>query len=70
VTLHIESLLRIQWSKLLCGDSGTWAKYPICERLAMEKFSWLYPKESGPCGRQRTRWSDYISNMAWSRLAV
>jgi len=34
--------------------------------------SWLNPRESGPGprGHPRPRWSDYISDLAWSRLGV
>jgi len=28
------------------------------------------PTEKGPRCRPRTRWSDYISDLAWSRLGV
>jgi len=30
---------------------------------------WPHPRESGPRGWLRTRWRDYISELAWSHLA-
>ena len=39
------------------------------ERLAKQSF-WLHPQESGTEGRPKTRWRDYITDLAWSRLGV
>jgi len=65
--LNAEPLLRIAISQLC------WFRYvPECFRKdRRSKFYWLHPcTGKRPTSHLTTRWSDYISDLAWSRIGV
>jgi len=65
-TWNVEPLLRIKRSQLL------WFSY--VSRMSQERLARqvLLAAQTGkqPRGRQRTRWCDYISVLAWFHLGV
>jgi len=63
---NVKPLLRIQRSQLRW--LGHLSKMPR-ESLARQVLLAI-PTGKGPIGRPRTRWSEYISDLAWTRLGT
>ena len=67
--LNVEPLLRIEKSQLQyirwCGHVSRKSQERLARHVLVGK-----PAGKRPRGRPRKRWSDYISDLAWSRLGV
>jgi len=64
-------IMELHFDAIFCSNVGNEisdADHIRCSRGLQVPHPWYTPKRKRPRVRPRTRWHDYISDIAWSRL--